>query len=93
MGCVLKHLVYLENGLGRHRGCLDLDLFALPGCELFDLLKKRGRIREFDDPYFISLLAYSDLTISVSYDDHLSTRLIQFLRIFGMVSLLRDSAI
>lgn len=56
-----------------------------PGCELFDLLKQRGRIREFDNEYFISLLAYSDFTSTVSYDDYLSPRMLKYLRVGGML--------
>lgn len=70
-------------------GVDDVSIWAYspyPGCELFNLLKERGRIRDFDDQYFISLLAYSDFTSLTSYDDHLSPLAIRTLRWFGMLS-------
>ena len=69
-------------------GVHDLSIWVYspyPGCELFDLLKERGRIKDFDNEYFVSLLAYSDFTSIVSYDDYLSPRTLRYLRLGGML--------
>jgi anaerobic magnesium-protoporphyrin IX monomethyl ester cyclase len=43
-----------------------------PGCDLFEQLLARGRLPPLDDDYFADLLAYSDLTRTVSYCDGFS---------------------
>lgn len=70
-------------------GIADVSIWAYspyPGCELFTLLRERGKIRKFDDQYFINLLAYSDFTSLTSYDDYLSPLAIRTLRWFGMIT-------
>ncbi|MBI4489888.1 MAG: B12-binding domain-containing radical SAM protein [Deltaproteobacteria bacterium] len=56
-----------------------------PGCELFKELRAQGRIKSFDDRYFIALLSYADLKNVVSWDDKLPARTLKFYRIFGML--------
>ena len=56
-----------------------------PGTEMFAELKKQGKIADFDDGYFSSLLSYADLKNVVSWDDKLSANVLKTYRIFGMV--------
>jgi anaerobic magnesium-protoporphyrin IX monomethyl ester cyclase len=70
-------------------GVADVSIWAYspyPGSELYDLLKGRGKVRDFDTQYFVNLLAYSDFTSLTSYDDYLSPRMIRTMRVFGMAS-------
>lgn len=55
-----------------------------PGSELFDGLKKSGKISEFTDEYFIALSSYSDLTKAVSWSENMSSRTLAFYRMVGM---------
>lgn len=55
-----------------------------PGSELFDLLRKRGRIQELDEAYFLSLAGYKDYMRTVSYADGISSAELSFYRILGM---------
>ena len=56
-----------------------------PGIEIYAELKQRGKIKEFDDDYFASLLSYADLKNVVSWDDNLSAQVLRIYRIFGLV--------
>jgi anaerobic magnesium-protoporphyrin IX monomethyl ester cyclase len=55
-----------------------------PGSELFDELRAAGKIGEFDDAYFASLLSYSDLAGAVSWSDELSSGELRACRLAGM---------
>ncbi|MCU1368932.1 MAG: Radical domain protein [Ilumatobacteraceae bacterium] len=55
-----------------------------PGTELFDQLRAEGRIPELDDDYFLSLAAYSDLTTTVSFSEHISDRALGRYRLAGI---------
>lgn len=55
-----------------------------PGCELFEELRQKGKIGEFEEEYFISLLSYSDLKNVVSWNDNLSSTTLKIYRILGM---------
>lgn len=55
-----------------------------PGSELFDELRRRGRIGELDDDFYASLLSYSDLAHAISYDDKLPSAVLQAYRLFGL---------
>jgi radical SAM superfamily enzyme YgiQ (UPF0313 family) len=56
-----------------------------PGCELFEDLRRKGRIGAFDDAYFVSLLSYADLSRVVSWNDQMSARALAAYRIGGML--------
>jgi len=56
-----------------------------PGSELFDDLQKAGRIPTLDDDYFFSLAAYTDLTSTTSYSEHISDKALGRYRLFGML--------
>lgn len=56
-----------------------------PGCELFEELRTKGKIKVFDDHYFIGLLSYADLKNVVSWDDELSAGALKIYRLFGMM--------
>ncbi len=56
-----------------------------PGAELFRELQASGRIPEFTSDYFYSLVSYSDLTETISYNDHMSSRALGWYRIGVMV--------
>ena len=56
-----------------------------PGAEIFAELKQQGKIKEFDDDYFASLLSYADLKNVVSWNENLSGWALRFYRIFGLV--------
>jgi radical SAM superfamily enzyme YgiQ (UPF0313 family) len=56
-----------------------------PESELFDDLRKRGRIVELSDAYFYSLATYTDLLRTVSVADRISGRALGLYRLFGMV--------
>ena len=56
-----------------------------PGSELFDDMRRAGRIATLSDEYFYSLAAYTDLTTTISCSEHLSDRAVAFYRIAGMV--------
>ena len=55
-----------------------------PGTELFDQLRAEGQIPELDDDYFFSLAAYSDLTTTVSFSEHISDRALGRYRLAGI---------
>ena len=58
---------------------------AYPGSEIFNDLVKAGKIRDFSDDYFTSLLSYSDLKNVVSWNEHFSGRQLKYLRFFGIL--------
>jgi radical SAM superfamily enzyme YgiQ (UPF0313 family) len=67
-------------------GVHDASVWAFspyPGCVLYDELVSAGRIGPMDDDYFASLLAYSDLSFEISYDEHLPARFLRALRFAG----------
>lgn len=57
-----------------------------PGSELFDDLRKRGRLSELDDDYLADLLAYSNLLATVSYSEHISPAFLERFRVGGMAA-------
>lgn len=57
-----------------------------PGSRLFDELRAAGRLGPLDDAYFAALLSYSDLAGAVSWSEHMSSRTLRALRLFGMAS-------
>jgi len=57
---------------------------AYPGCEIFDDLKKKGKIGEYSDEYFLGLLSYSDLNNVVSWNDRFSPTQLKYLRFSGL---------
>ena len=56
-----------------------------PGSELFEEVRKSGKIKEMDSEYFLMLTSYSDLRYSVSYSPYLSNRQLTVCRLGGMV--------
>lgn len=56
-----------------------------PGSELFEDLRKAGKLDELSDDYFYSLAAYTDLSKTVSLSEHVGNRALGFYRIFGML--------
>jgi radical SAM superfamily enzyme YgiQ (UPF0313 family) len=56
-----------------------------PGSELFENLRKSGKIKDFTDEYFYSLAAYTDLSKTVSLSEFVGNRALGFYRIFGML--------
>ena len=56
-----------------------------PGSELFEDLRKQGKISNLTDEYFYSLAAYTDLSKTVSLSEHVGNRALGFYRIFGML--------
>ena len=56
-----------------------------PGTEMYNELKGDGRIADFEDDYFSSLLSYADLKNVVSWSDELSARTLKAYRILGLV--------
>jgi hypothetical protein len=68
-------------------GVHDVSVWAFapyPGCELFDDLVARGRIRGLTDDYFADLLSYSDPTRNASYTDHVPADTLRRYRTAGM---------
>ena len=55
-----------------------------PGAELFVEMKKRGKLTEFSDEYFFSLNSYSDVTMTTSWSDNVTSRELAFLRILSL---------
>jgi radical SAM superfamily enzyme YgiQ (UPF0313 family) len=55
-----------------------------PGTELFEQLRREGRIAALDDDYFYGLLSYSDAANAVSWDEHFSAPELQRYRVSGM---------
>jgi len=55
-----------------------------PGSELYELLQKRGKVRDLSDEYFLSLASYSDVTQTVSWDEKMSSSELKFLRFLGL---------
>ena len=53
-----------------------------PGSELYEKLKKEKKIN-IDDNYFKKLMVYMDLTESQSYSEHVSGKMLVFLRFAG----------
>ena len=56
-----------------------------PGSELFDNLRKTGRIRGLDDDFYYELVAYGDAKNASSYTEHLSSRELLTYRLGGML--------
>ena len=56
-----------------------------PGTELFEELRKKGRIQELNDEYFTNLLAFTELNNSISYTDYISSSQLAFYRIAAQV--------
>jgi len=56
-----------------------------PGTEMYSELKEQGKIGDFEDDYFSSLLSYADLKNVVSWDDKLSARALKVYRVLGLV--------
>lgn len=54
-----------------------------PGSALFEQFLKSGRI-QLGPEYFESLAAMTDITINVSYDDHISSRTLAFYRFVAL---------
>ncbi|MDP2654115.1 MAG: cobalamin-dependent protein [Candidatus Omnitrophota bacterium] len=68
-------------------GVDDAPLFLFspyPGTELFDYLRKTGKIPAVNDDYFQSLLCYMDLTRGSSYCETIGSRELNFYRLIGM---------
>jgi radical SAM superfamily enzyme YgiQ (UPF0313 family) len=55
-----------------------------PGSELFDDMTQAGRIEHLDDHYFYSLAAYTDITTTTSYSEHVSDKALGRYRVWGM---------
>lgn len=69
-------------------GVHDVFIYAFspyPGSELFRRLEANGRIKSLDHQYFMSLSGYISLNETVSYADGISSRLLGFLRIAGLM--------
>lgn len=69
-------------------GLHDLSVWTFspyPGSELFDDLRREGRIPEFTDAYFTSLLSYSDLKNVRSWNHRFSDRQLKILRLGGLL--------
>jgi radical SAM superfamily enzyme YgiQ (UPF0313 family) len=69
-------------------GLHDLSVWTFspyPGSELFDDLRREGRIPEYTDDYFTSLLSYSDLKNVRSWNLRFSDSRLKAMRLFGMV--------
>ncbi len=58
---------------------------AYPGSEIFNDLSKNGRMVEYTDDYFTSLLSYSDLNNVVSWNEHFSSAQLKYMRILGLM--------
>ena len=56
-----------------------------PGSELFDQLYENGQIEKLDDKYFFNLSSNSDIFNSYSYSKHVSTGMLAFYRLGGML--------
>jgi anaerobic magnesium-protoporphyrin IX monomethyl ester cyclase len=56
-----------------------------PGSELFDDLRKNGKISELSDDYFYSLETYTDLLHTISMSEHVGGRALGLYRSFGML--------
>ncbi|MGH7812496.1 MAG: B12-binding domain-containing radical SAM protein [Candidatus Binataceae bacterium] len=54
-----------------------------PGSELFAQLRQRGKLPELNQKYFLSLAAFSDITMTVSRSENLSDRELLGFRIAG----------
>jgi radical SAM superfamily enzyme YgiQ (UPF0313 family) len=56
-----------------------------PGSELFEQLRRAGRLPRLDDEYYASLLSYSDISGAVSYADGLDSAQLQRYRVAGLL--------
>ena len=56
-----------------------------PGSELFRDMRKAGRFQTLDADYFYSLAAYTDITTTTSYSEHVSDAALGRYRVFGML--------
>jgi anaerobic magnesium-protoporphyrin IX monomethyl ester cyclase len=66
---------------------VSVSLFSpYPGSELFAGLRKSGKLSEPDEEYFISLAAYTDITNTVSWCEHMSNREMSIIRIISLIS-------
>jgi radical SAM superfamily enzyme YgiQ (UPF0313 family) len=69
------------------KGVNDVSIWTYspyPGTELFAELRAAGKIGDFDDAYFSSLLSYADLKNVVSWDDQLPARALKLYRLGGL---------
>lgn len=74
---------------GALAGLDDLSVWIFspyPGSELYDRLRKEGKIREMDAQYFASLLSYADLKNITSYNERFSSFKLNLLRFIGWVT-------
>jgi radical SAM superfamily enzyme YgiQ (UPF0313 family) len=56
-----------------------------PGSQLFEELRKSGRIPNLDDDFYYELVAYGDAKKASSYAEHLSSRELLLYRLGGML--------
>ena len=64
----------------------SISLFSpYPGSELYNNLRKNGKISELTDEYFLSLGAYKDFSQSISYSEKISPLVINTFRIMGLI--------
>jgi len=60
----------------------NLSIFSpYPGSELYERLRKEGKLPEPNDEYIANLLVYFDFTKSISYCEHVRGRTLTFYRI------------
>jgi radical SAM superfamily enzyme YgiQ (UPF0313 family) len=65
---------------------VSISMFSpYPGSELFSELLEQGKIKAFSDEYFLSLTAYTDMARAVSWTDNMSSKELNFLRMFGLL--------
>jgi radical SAM superfamily enzyme YgiQ (UPF0313 family) len=66
---------------------VSVSLFSpYPGSELFDGIRKAGKLPELDDEYYFSLASYTDVTTTIGWCDNLSSRELSFFRILALLS-------
>ena len=64
----------------------SISLFSpYPGSELYNNLRKNGKISELTDQYFLSLGAYKDFSQSISYSEKIGPLVINTFRIMGLI--------
>ncbi len=57
-----------------------------PGSELFNDIRKLGKLPQLDEEYFISLASYTDVTTTVGWCEHLSSRELGMLRVTALLA-------
>jgi len=67
---------------------MSVGLFSpYPGSELFEDLRKRGRIPELSDTYFLSLASsYTDLSVTTSWSETMSAKKLGRIRLAALAS-------